>query len=221
MSWADPTVPAPDTGEEELLQPQQLPSRAGLVVAVLGFAALVLFLAVHSRQGTAGQRRIPSSAPTGVTSAPVTPGLVALPTGSGCPAGATCSRAVQLPVDTVAALYSVLPDVAVAHSISVLANRPGHFQPDLLSRRVDGEFDGAQMVLHVVRTSGVAPVGTRPVARAVSTRLGALATARQPGFVVTITVHGDTATVRNRLHRATTLSILRHLVADRALLEPL
>lgn len=219
MSWVDPIVPAPDTGEEELLQPREFGPRLGLgVAATVGFAALALVLVLHRGQGTTGHRPLPSPVPA--SASPDRPALVALPAGPGCPVGATCSEAVQLPVDTVAALYAVLPDVAVVRSVSVLANRPGHFQPDLLSRRVDGEFDGGQIVLRVVRTSGPAVIRIGPAAQVQSTPLGVVATARQPGFVVTIVAHGGTAAARDRLHQAVTLSHLRRLAGDAALVEP-
>jgi hypothetical protein len=229
----DHTAEGPDG--EELAQPQARDPRTrralagGAVVLVAG--ALIARAVSGHHSSTASSSASPSPVvpqasgrfhppPDVVGSAPIV-----IPEGNrptfhrsvstvtiDCPRFATCSIELQVPDDVLKALHEQFPDAVVASSSSVLANRSGRFEPDLLTRSIVAHA-GARTITVTLRKpkrGDDAKSGRRS--------LNSTATS----YYVAIT-HGFTVSIGVREPRSQRLVDLNHLAllaGDSRLVEP-
>src|SRR3954469_17389115 len=140
-------------GEEVLADPPSNPVRTALVLlagALLVLAAVGAAIAHRSggsksRAGGGGpdpSAAVVISGPTPVTGDQPDGGSPAL---ADCPADARCSVWVYAPAATLAALRAAFPRAVLRTANTVLANRSGHFEPDVL-RRVLVAQDGSRTI---------------------------------------------------------------------------
>ncbi len=103
-----------------------------------------------------------------------------------CPRFATCSIELQAPAGVLKALHNQFPGAIVASSSSVLANRSGRFEPDLLTRSIAAQA-GARAITVTVRKpqpGDAAKSGRRYVGATTTSYY----TAVTPGFTVSVSV---------------------------------
>lgn len=214
-----PPPPRPNPDEEELRTEPGGLRPALLVLATCALAALVTVavLAVHGRNAPHAPAAATSTRPAVSTTdtSPATSGTV--PTAR-CPTGASCSTAHDLPVSTTSALRAVLPDAIVTSSASLVANRPGHFEPDLVARDIEALAggNGALSLRIAAAPPGTLPAGTR-VVQAAGTATGARAVGRVDGFVLSAVFSGHSPAARSV--RAAAVRALRRLVTAAALTD--
>ena len=210
---------SPDGDDEELVTGLRRPRATALfrvrhrrwaLLAVVVLAVGTVVVVVLAR-GTSPARR--AGAPTATRSAASTPAGRAVSLAARCPAGATCATTSDLPVTAASALRGAFPSAVITETVSLQANRTGHFEPDLVARRLDALVgNGTTLTLRVdAAPPGVLPSGSR-VVQAGATATGARAVGRVDGFVVTATVAG-------RSPGTATLPALRRLVVAGALTD--
>lgn len=203
------------TGSSRLLAHAIPRRRAPLLVGVVLLAAATVLVVVLGHDDPRAPRR--SSHPTGRPAASSTPIGSGVSLATRCPAGARCSTVRDLPLTTTSAVREVLPDAVITESVSLLANRPGHFEPDLVARYVSALVGGGTLTLRV----GPAPPDTLPsgprVVLVVRTPSGARAEGGVDGFVVIGTLGGRSPV--SDVVRAADERALRRLVTAGALTD--
>lgn len=202
-------------GAEELLGEPRPGNRRTVVLTLLG-AVLLVVVVVAVIAGRRDDRGPGVAASSPAPSAVITSGPVPVAGGPGsavvrnCPAHAACSVWVRAPATTLAALHAAFPGAVVETVTTVLANRVGHFEPDLVSRELLAR-DGKRTIRVCIR-GGAAAGGTSDRGGPASTQ-DARVTVQRGGFRISVVVSGPAAT--------TELSRAAGLAGDPRLTAPL
>src|SRR4051812_37768354 len=209
-------------GPEEVL-PEPAPNRGrAVLLALLGVALLVAVVAVaiagrgdDGGPAAAGQS-VPVSRPTAFRSSAPVPVLTAGDAGpdptplTGRPAHAQCSLGRHAPAETLAAIGAAFPAAVIRTATTVLANRVGHFEPDLLRRELVAQ-DGSRTIRVCIR-GGPPPADVNGNGRARADS-DARVTVQRDGYRISVVVSGPGAT--------TVLSRVAGLAGDPRLTAPL
>lgn len=181
----------------------------GGAVAVVVGGALAARLAESSRsQDAAAARPSPpalvavvpatgSVAPLPVQTWPVpsaqvpsnVPTLIPMPPGVSCPYDATCSLWEAAPQATLDALRAQFPHAGLRAVVTQLANRTGHFEPDLLAREVVARAGRWTVTVDVRKAVAAQQLGDRTVVHGGAVRV----VAEVPGYSVSVQVSGPGA----------------------------
>lgn len=188
-----------------------------VAVTVAGIATATRTSPHHAVSSPATKPTTSTPRPTaaGPTRPAPPPSIPVALAGASCPAGASCALVSGLPLTTATALRAALPDVVVTRSVSLLANRSGHFEPDLVARRVDALALGGRVDLLVEPAPSRSLPLAAQVVRAAPTSRGATVTGRLDGYVVVAALTGRALTVTS----AAAVRTLRALVVSAPLLD--
>lgn len=210
-SYAGPVSSPPD---EDLPQPR---ARPGQRRALAGGAAILVLGALIARavdKGRGPGTPTPTPTPSSSISAPPLrlPSQTVGPPVTDCPAGAVCARTPGLPDKAFEALRGAFPSAVLVKGTSVLAQRQGRFDPDLVSRAFTARAADATIAVQLAKPSatGRPDAGTHRVGRQIVTFLDDFV----PGFAVSISVS------RPAGRPAYPLKPLERLAADQGLLAP-
>jgi hypothetical protein len=102
-----------------------------------------------------------------------------------CPADAQCSVWSSAPGAVVAAIRAEFRGAALSGATTELVNRMGHFEPDLLARRVTAQSGPHLINVYVRRSDRGAGV-----LRVVADDFGVRVFAAWPGYLVTVAIDG-------------------------------
>src|SRR4051812_3720000 len=207
------------SGEELLAAPPSNPVRTALALLAGGLLLLAVVGVAIARGG--GQKGAAPAAGSHPSSAVVLSGPLPVTGGQGdgnasaladCPTDARCSVWVHAPAATLAALRAAFPRAVVRTANTVLANRSGHFEPDVL-RRVLVAQDGSRTIRVGIRAGS--EIESASAAGRDRPPTGARTEVRvhRPGYRICVAVSGPGAG-----------EVARHamrLAADARLLAPL
>lgn len=200
--------------DEELPQPGPRP---GPRRALAGGAAVLILGALIARAidkghgpGNAAPTPSTSASSSGLRSRPL-PGPIGPPI-AGCPANAVCSRVGGLADGPLEALRTALPTAVLVRGTSVLAQREGRFDPDLVSRSFTARAGDATIVVQLDKpgANGRPDAGSHRVGPNVVTFLDDFV----PGFAVSISATRPAGRI------AFPLPPLEKLAADAGLIAP-
>ncbi len=223
----DQNLPTASDEDELVIGTHRPWPRRAVLLVLAGLVLVALTVAGITAATRTSHRHVASSptAPATTTRAAATrattprpapaPSVPALPAVASCPAGASCSLVSDLPLTTATELREALPDVVVTRSVSLVANRVGHFEPDLVARRVEAlAFGGRVNLLIEPAPSRSLPLAAE-VVRAAPTTRGATVVGRLDGYVVSGSLTGPSLTIT----ASAAIRILRELVVSAPLLD--
>lgn len=181
--------------DEELSQPRQRPGRRR---ALAGGAALLMMGALITRAmdnghgpGPAHPTRTTSPSSTGASPAEPRPALVLGPRTverpvRNCPSDAVCTRTPGLPDAALGALRRAFGSAVLVAGTSMLAQRAGRFDPDLVSRSITARSGDVAIVVKLGKPSAAQrnATGTHRVGSRTITFVDDVV----PGFLVSISV---------------------------------
>ena len=201
----------PADSDEELPEPARRPGATSQRRALAAGAVVLVAVAVIARAVTGHNSGKPTAAgspsrsvPPSVTTPGPTPILLPVPAGrvstgpirvlppqfrpAGCPADADdCATTYGLPDPAMEALGRAFPGAVLSEAVSLLAQRPGRFGPDLVSRFLHARTGSTDVTVYISKptTTQTASVRNRHYGHTTTTT-----SLRQtvPGFVVSIDV---------------------------------